>query len=603
MIVPMRKYAFLVYHREYKSFLEKIQKLGLVHVIEKSSGEIEDEDIREKHRLLNELQNAINELSKTDLTQDIEPETEINDVLLEYKSLRSKLESTKESIAQLLKDKGILEIWGDFEPSDVEKLKENKIKVLFYSCSERKFDPEWENEYYIEVINKVSGQVYFVMFANEGTKIEIDADFMSLPNISLHQLNAEIGELKAQKENFEKKLKSLAFHMPKLQARVTTLQEEIDFGNVVLNSENIVDDKLILLEGWIPEEDSNHLEKQLEKESIYYESYRPGTEEKIPVKLKNNKFNRLYEYIGDLYTMPDYKELDLTPFFAPFFMLFFGFCLGDAGYGLLIVIGTLVERSKLDKKLKPIMTLGFYLGLATIVMGIVSGTFFGIDLINADIHWLESFKGIMLDPIDGLMPLAIALGFVQTVFGMGIKAANQIRLFGWRHALSTFGWIIIVLGGGILYLLHSQKILGMEEIKGIAIVLGVVGGIPIMFLNSPGKNPFLNFGLGIWDAYGMVSGLLGDLLSYIRLFALGISSAVLGRVFNQLALDLSGDIPVVSAIIMVLILLFGHSLNFFMASLGSFVHPLRLTFVEFYKNAGFMGGGVKYKPFEKRINT
>lgn len=100
----------------------------------------------------------------------------------------------------------------------------------------------------------------------------------------------------------------------------------------------------------------------------------------------------------------------------------------------------------------------------------------------------------------------------------------------------------------------------------------------------------------------MVTGLLGDTLSYIRLFALGISSAVLGLVFNDLAMNMSPDVPGVKQLVMLIILLFGHSVNLFMAGLGSFVHPMRLTFVEFYKNAGFEGGGKKYRPYKKRSN-
>jgi V/A-type H+-transporting ATPase subunit I len=148
---------------------------------------------------------------------------------------------------------------------------------------------------------------------------------------------------------------------------------------------------------------------------------------------------------------------------------------------------------------------------------------------------------------------------------------------------------------------QTEKI-SPEQFKLYLIIAGSIGGFFIFFMNSPGKNPFLNLGLGIWDTYGMASGLLGDLLSYVRLFALGISSAVLGNVFNQLAFSLSPDIIVVRQLVILLILLFGHGLNFFMSALGSFVHPLRLTFVEFYKNAGFSGGGKKYDPFRRALN-
>ena len=134
---------------------------------------------------------------------------------------------------------------------------------------------------------------------------------------------------------------------------------------------------------------------------------------------------------------------------------------------------------------------------------------------------------------------------------------------------------------------------------GHKITLGIAG-VGIMFFNSPGKNPFVNVGLGLWDTYNMVTGLFGDILSYIRLFALGLSSAILGNVFNSLAFGMSPDIPVVGAIVTIIILVAGHSINLFMSALGSLVHPMRLTFVEFYKNAGFIGGGKIYQPFQKK---
>ena len=204
---------------------------------------------------------------------------------------------------------------------------------------------------------------------------------------------------------------------------------------------------------------------------------------------------------------------------------------------------------------------------------------------------------------DQLMLLSFAVGFVQTMFGMGIKAANKAIQFGFVHALSTIGWLVFILSGAILFGLNYYHAITPSQFKTTMIIIGSVTGFFIFFLNSPGKNPFLNFGLGIWDSYNMASGLLGDLLSYVRLFALGISSAVLGNVFNQLAFSLSPDIIVLKQLFIILILLFGHGLNLFMSALGSFVHPLRLTFVEFYKNAGFAGGGKKYNPFRNTANT
>jgi V/A-type H+-transporting ATPase subunit I len=143
--------------------------------------------------------------------------------------------------------------------------------------------------------------------------------------------------------------------------------------------------------------------------------------------------------------------------------------------------------------------------------------------------------------------------------------------------------------------------LSPELTKYLTLGFVAAGGLCVLLLNNLKRNPLVNIGAGLWDTYNMVTGLLGDVLSYIRLFALGLSGSVMGLVFNDLALTMGGDIeiPVVSQLVAIVILLFGHSINIFIAVLGSFVHPMRLTFVEFYKNAGFEGGGKKYRPFAK----
>jgi V/A-type H+-transporting ATPase subunit I len=355
------------------------------------------------------------------------------------------------------------------------------------------------------------------------------------------------------------------------------------------------------MEGWVPVNQEPELQLMLQSTGSYYTQRDPQIDENVPVLLKNNQFTKLFEMVGSLYSLPNYREIDLTPFFAPFFMLFFGFCLGDAGYGLLMMIATLILRQKAKPDIKPIWTLGFLFGISTFIMGVLGGTFFGILLIDLEIGWLKGLQKIMLDQ-NQLMVFSIALGLIQIVFGMCLKAARAIKMEGLKYALSTIGWIIIIIGVGGSFGLSSKGIIDKEAGKYLMIVFGSIGGIFALFFNSPGKNLFLNFGLGLWDTYGTVTGLLGDVLSYIRLFALGLSSAVLGSVFNQLAFELTGSTPVVSQLLTLLILLVGHSINFFMAALGSFVHPLRLTFVEFYKNTGFSGGGKKYEPF-RRVET
>jgi V/A-type H+-transporting ATPase subunit I len=197
-----------------------------------------------------------------------------------------------------------------------------------------------------------------------------------------------------------------------------------------------------------------------------------------------------------------------------------------------------------------------------------------------------------------LFVLALALGIVQILFGMVLRAITTTRAFGLKYALATIGWIIVLVAGMLMLLPGMAGFeLGIPKI----VLWGLIGAgvFMMLFLNNPGKNPFVNLGGGLWNTYNDVTGFLSDALSYIRLFAIGLSGGVLATVFNDLAVGMSPDIPVVGQVVSLIILLIGHGLNLFMSTLSSMVHPLRLTFVEFYKNAGFEAAGRTFDPLKK----
>jgi V/A-type H+-transporting ATPase subunit I len=277
-------------------------------------------------------------------------------------------------------------------------------------------------------------------------------------------------------------------------------------------------------------------------------------------------------------------------------MLFFGFCLGDAGYGIAILLGvTIYKHTKAKASMKTYLTMAQYLGLATVVMGIVGGTVFGVNLTKAD--FMNDFREMFLKPQE-LFNLSVVLGMIQILFGMAIKAANYWRQQGFVFALSTIGWILLILSSIVFVGGDEVGILTLEPLKNVYYGFLVLSGILIFFFSDPKINVFARIGKGVWDAYNMVTGVFGDLLSYIRLFAIGISTAILGFVINEIAITFS-NIPYAGPVVFVIILVIGHIGNLLISSLGSFVHPMRLIFVEFYKNAGFTGGGKKYKPFSK----
>lgn len=667
MIVPMKKYSFLVYHREYEEFLQQIQELGVVHVIEKESGDIENEELNEQYSKIKEISNAIKFLEKRDVERSNESnERNAEKVLSDLHNIQRTFEDAHSKLETLKKEISLMEPWGEFSWENIYRLKHANLKPRFYSCSAKIFEEsDWETNYYIQKISQKEGHVYFVLYRRSGEEIELDAEQMHLPGKSLSELKkveTEAEQVIAKSEELFDNYASR--YIPLLSAYRDELNGKLSFELVKLNTLSEAENKLMILEGWVPEDKIESLDTYLNSTGVYHERLNPEIEEAPPIKLKNNKFAKLYEAIGELYTFPNYGEIDLTPFFAPFYMLFFGFCLGDAGYGLLITIGTIYGLFKVKDKFKPLLKLGMYLGIATTFMGAIGGTIFGMSLIDtgytvtpealeiyksevpskvyeklatlegieiekkevfvkklgailtpeelkeykvvilkstpSKFSFLNSFRYRLLDS-ENLMIIALLLGYIQVLFGMFLKAANRARMYGFKYSISQLGWnIIVMVTIPFLALTLSGSI---DKSLGTNIWIGsmIIGGLPALFYNTPGKNPLINLGVGLWETYQTASGLLGDVLSYIRLFALGLSSAILGNVFNSLAMQTFDGVNggIIGAIFMVIILAFGHSLNFFMAALGSFVHPLRLTFVEFYKNAGFMGGGKKYEPFGK----
>jgi V/A-type H+-transporting ATPase subunit I len=170
---------------------------------------------------------------------------------------------------------------------------------------------------------------------------------------------------------------------------------------------------------------------------------------------------------------------------------------------------------------------------------------------------------------------------------------------GIKSAISAWGWVVLIVGGILVAAGALTSVLDAEATKIAVIVIGVISVLSIYIFNKPGRNPLINIGAGLWDTYGMATGLLGDVLSYIRLYALGLAGGMLGGAFNNLAGMTLGANPTWQWVPWLLIVLLGHALNFAMSCLGAFVHPLRLTFVEYFKNSGYEGKGIKFNPLKK----
>ena len=581
MITQMKKYTFLVFHREYEAFLKQLREVGVVHVTEKAAGMAEDAHLQEL-------------LAKADNARKLIAQGAPDQLLQEKVALESRIAATQ-------KEANKMAIWGDFSAERIAQLKEAGYTLRYFTCPKKLFQEEWgivvaeqgATVYFVQVNNADEApEVCQEQYLNEKSAADLQKDVEGLNGLLVAQ-NARI-ELWA-KEN-----------IPALENELNELQQQIDWKRVTLNTASEADGSLKVLEGFCPIDQVAALDAMLQKQEVYYQAEDPTAEDNTPIKLRNNKFTQLFESLTGMYGWPNYGEFDPTPILAPFFLLFFAMCMGDCGYGiLLIIIGLLIAKKKLNiamfEGLGPIITV---LGVGTTVVGFFLGTFMGIDLYNAE--WVpQALKNVMIKGnvmgYDIQMVLALCIGVFHICLAMVVKAICYTKQFGFKENIATWGWLLLIVGGLIVAIL-GLTVLPENVFKWALIAVGAVSALAIYIFNTPGRNPLINIGAGLWDTYNMATGILGDVLSYIRLYALGLAGGMLGAAFNNLGLMIMGG-SVEGAtwqwLPFVLILVLGHVLNLAMSALGAFVHPLRLSFVEYFKNAGYEGKGTLYKPFSK----
>ena len=605
MITKMKKLTFLVYHKEYDAFLYNFRDLGVVHIAEKQQGMADNSALQEKIRLsarlsatIKLLQNIKTEEKVTDNSETVSASRGMQ-ILDEVDELLNHKSSLQQQILAYEKELAVLEPWGDFSPESIAKLRDSGYDIGFYISTEANFNEDWIEAYNAMVINRVASKVYFITFTKTNQEIDLDVERIKLPDRSYGQTQELIQCNKEELLRQEETLHNIARKdIPSLLAARKELNGEIEFDQVVLNTEPAAGEKLMLLQGWLPASEEDPIVAYLNSQSVYYDIKKPAPEDNVPIQLNNKGLFAWFEPICKLYMLPKYNELDLTPFFAPFFMLFFGLCLGDSGYGLFLLLGVTLYRllaKNIGQTMKPILSLVQLLAASTFFCGMLTGTFFGANFYDLDWPFIQRMKQAIAMDNNDMFQLSLLLGVIQILFGMILKAVNQAIQFGFKYAVGTIGWIILLVSVGLAAVLPAVFPMG-----GTAhLVILAIAGAMILFYNSPDKNIFINFGLGLWDSYNMVTGLLGDILSYVRLFALGLSGGLLASVFNSLAVGMSPDNVIAGPIVMVLIFVIGHSINIFMNVLGAMVHPMRLTFVEFFKNSGYEGGGKEYKPFSK----
>ena len=605
MVARMKKFTFLVFHRDYDRFLHELRELGMIHVVEKEEAALNREELHQfiaESKLLKEARKTLEKVvDKKTFTPTDQPSVARG---MEIPAAIAGIEAEKSALTQKLhvsmREREALRPWGNFDPTYLKQLEEAGYHLNLFITPDRNYNPEWEEEYNALIIRREGSKTYFLTLTREaGLADRLNLEEMKHPELSLQELDQLTVTLHEQIGQQQEALKKLTAELPSLDAALSELNTKILFTRVADSATPLAEEKLKLLQGWAPLDNEAEIAAYLASKEVYFETATPQPEDDVPIKFANNRFTRLFEPIAELYMLPKYNEIDLTPFFAPFFMIFFGLALGDIGYGVFLFAGatfaSIFMKKKLGKAMIGILRLVQILGASATICGLLTGGFFGFNIYETNIPFFQNMKDQVYFDNQQMFNLSLVLGVIQIMFGLILKIFNRIKQFGFMHALSTIGWVILLMSVIVAFLFPALLAMGGT----LHLILMGAAAILIFLFNSPGKNPLLNIGLGLYDTYNMATGLLGDVLSYVRLFALGLSGGILASVFNSLALGLKPDNLIGGSLVFLFIFLFGHAMNIFMTVLGAIVHPMRLTFVEFYKNAEFAGGGKRYNPFRK----
>jgi V/A-type H+-transporting ATPase subunit I len=564
-VYDYKKLSSLFFQYDYKNIYKKCKELD---------GDLKNLKNRENH--LKNLQEQLEEWKQLDIkVEDLEgtKNTKIIVGTLPSKDFVSCLEE-------------IIKIGKEIE---IIKISENKkqYKITILSISE-----------YYALIKKILNKYNVDYF-------KVPLEFSKTPQNILEDIYKEL-------KNIEEKRQIIFNISEEMYRKNLSLYLAFDYLSILKSKKDIEryikqTKKVIIIEGWI-------LKKELNKvKNVLYEKFKeleivfsdPKENDDVPVALKNNKFVEPFESVTELYGIPKYKEFDPTPLFAPFYFIFFGMCLSDAGYGLVIAILSyfVLVKFKFEGITKKFFGLFFLGGISTFIMGAIMGSWMGdtLNYLPKNISFIKTFlidTISLLDPIKNPMPLlliSLSLGVIQIYTGFIIKFIANIKEDKIKTGLMDQGSWLLLISGLLLYII-ANTIDSLEKYEIITKYIIWAGLLSVVITQGrSNKNIILKAAGGVLSLYDLI-GYFSDILSYSRLFALGLSTAVLAVVVNNFVM-LFKDIPIIGIFIAALVFIIGHLFNMVISGMGAFIHSTRLQYVEYFTKF-YEGGGTPFKPFK-----
>lgn len=644
-IVKMSKFDLVVFAEQRAKVLKKLQKFKEVNFVDielhEENGElskdavegvtkyINNEELTHIDERLYQLSNAISLIKKYD-----ERKTRLRDVIhgnenytfdelakkalsYDWKKVSSELNKIgtqysqiKSEISKKYMRYDEIDLWErlDVNPKELKNLKKVntflgtvpiKLKGSFIDgISEL-------NKTYYEELKIVKDEVYYLVissidesekqklaevFRNSSFTVE-NLDIDAVPQDYKNELQKEISELKKEKRRLKAQIKTYSEDLTDLQAVYEYMQNK---KLRIVESEKLAQtENTILIKGWIPTEKVSEFEKVIKDEAgdNYYLTFTDADRDDatVPIKLKNGKIASTFENLTGMYAYPRYNEIDPTPLFTPFYILFFGMMGADVGYGLVLLLATMfvLKVVNLSSQMRKSIKFFFYLSFSVIFWGLLYGSYFGATIPGM---WR------LVDPAsqyNDLLIGSIVFGVVHIFVGLAIKAYMLIRDGKSLEAVYDVLFWYMALIGGMLFLIF--KLMNLSAVVANVSMWVMIAGMAGIVLTGgrEAKGVGAKLGGGLYSLYG-ISSYVGDFVSYSRLMALGLSGGFIASAINMIAGMIGGNW--FGMIFIPLILIAGHLFNMFLSFLGAYVHTSRLMYVEYFGKF-YEGGGKPFKDF------
>jgi len=634
MLDVAKKYILAFPKEKEKKVFELMEKQGSFEVIEDKEEKAPKEDIakaiQQHDYLISSLTFAINYLKPFTKKVSIIYKIKHPKIILNPEAFTGFAE--KEKITKTIER--VIEIEKEIETAEREKKEEaDKLKAVegfeglgfvpqetehtvsfvasvLKSQIEKFLEFTAKNKFHKKVLKETPAKTFLLLIVMKEKQEEI-IDFLKECKGEVVQYGFE----SAPKE--EKKIitKEIAIHERNIRgfqkelANIASTVEDLKIYHDLLTIERT---KLYIKDGsldngflnyvlfWAQEKEKIVLEKAIKKVStdIVIIETKPGKDEASPVILENSGAVRPFEYVTEIFGLPKSGEIDPTPYLAPFFILFFGICITDAGYGVVLALLTGIalvffKKTIGDNKLIKLM---FYAGISTAVVGVLFGSYFGTTPSVLGIPFMRRLK--VIDPIQDtvlFMGLTFLLGYIQLVFSQVVKIISGKKYKNKEMLLSGVAWACVFAFGGVM--LVSIKVPSIKTIG----MIGIIGsGVGLLFAESIGTKIFLKPLVGAVKVLQGLINAMSDILSYSRLMALGLATAVIALIVNQMAGLFGGMIPYVGWLVGGLILIGGHLFNITINALSGFIHSGRLQFVEFFPKF-LEGGGRRMNPTRSEL--